>query len=352
MARARRRHERSRSSASSRVPVGRTHPGTPSGCLSLFETEELFVAGMLLLALPLLLAPLAALRSRSRLGLRLSSPVRVPRTFSVRFRLTTALTAIAIVGLDLGWEINAWKTWRGAEPLPVQGERGRLGRAPLGQYCRGGSRLSPRSRPTSHCILNFRYRSIGITVREPHAWRRGPCDGDELKRDSSHLSAVIRVYAAEKQNIEWAAAPPGEVVAPDSPLPRREPDIHEWLRRRDYVRASRCFRRTVPGLPRLRRSPPGERRIRATCPDARVRDGELAVASATPSLRVDGLERRPLHDDFGRRLRRGRDFQQELAPEKGMARSWSGLKRTRSTNIPSPKLRRGRNTASTACLPT
>ena len=83
-------------------------PWTPSGLLALFEMGELIFAGLLLLP-----------RSSSscfclhRGGLpppqwrRLSAPVR-----SVQFQVRTALAALAIFGLYLGWEIHAWRTWQ------------------------------------------------------------------------------------------------------------------------------------------------------------------------------------------------------------------------------------------------
>ena len=83
-------------------------PWTPSGLLALFEMGELIFAGLLLFApIVLILFLLAPWRHYRPLERRLSAPVR-----SVQFRDRTALVALAIFGLYLGWEIHAWRTWR------------------------------------------------------------------------------------------------------------------------------------------------------------------------------------------------------------------------------------------------
>ena len=103
------------------APIGRlvdwarwqNGPRTPSGFVSLFENGELFFAGVLLFALVLLVAiPLAARRSNSSLWRRLSAPLGSASAVAIRFRTRTALVAIAILGLYLGWEIHEWRTWR------------------------------------------------------------------------------------------------------------------------------------------------------------------------------------------------------------------------------------------------
>src|SRR4051812_45176275 len=73
---------------------GRMAPRTPSGCLWLFDPDELFVAGMLIVGLVVLTIALAGLRPRSRLGIRLASPLAVVRGLSVRIRVRVALVAI------------------------------------------------------------------------------------------------------------------------------------------------------------------------------------------------------------------------------------------------------------------
>ena len=90
-----------------------TGPLTPSGFVSLFGIGELFFAGVLVIALVLLIAfPIAALWSGGSLSRRLSAPISRARDAAIRFRVRTALVAIAIVGLYLSWEVHAWRAWR------------------------------------------------------------------------------------------------------------------------------------------------------------------------------------------------------------------------------------------------
>ena len=95
-------------------PIGRPATLTPSGFVSLFGIGELFFAGVLVIALVLLIAlPITALRSggsfcRADSGRRSGRA----RDAAIRFRVRTALVAIAIVGLYLSWEVHAWRAWR------------------------------------------------------------------------------------------------------------------------------------------------------------------------------------------------------------------------------------------------
>ena len=87
-------------------------PRTPSGVVSLFETGDLFFASVLLFTLIFLVVVLlAARRSEGSLWRRLTAPLSLASTVALRFRVRTALAIIAILGLYLGWEINAWRTW-------------------------------------------------------------------------------------------------------------------------------------------------------------------------------------------------------------------------------------------------
>jgi hypothetical protein len=88
-------------------------PRTPSGAVALFELGELFFAGVFLLALILLfLLLLAPRQTQGPLWRRLRAPLSLVRALAVRFRVRTALAAIAVLGLYLGWEIHAWRTWQ------------------------------------------------------------------------------------------------------------------------------------------------------------------------------------------------------------------------------------------------
>ena len=93
-------------------------PRTPSGCWCLFEPAELFFAGVLLFVLLLLIVLLfARARTRSPLWLRLSAPFTWPK----RWRSVSGSHCARghrDPGSVLGWEINAWRTWRLRSCLP------------------------------------------------------------------------------------------------------------------------------------------------------------------------------------------------------------------------------------------
>jgi hypothetical protein len=256
-------------------------PRTPSGCLSRFDPGELLFAGLLLFALLLLIVALARSRTDSRLGLRSAWRACVARAGSVRFRLRTALAAIAILGLYLGWELDAWRIWRlrnsylYSVAVAAQGENSN--RVQLRSYRDELAKLdADHSQPADLALpgQGF-YRSKAALAAERAA------SGDWLKREANYQSAMVAAYAARKRKYEWAAANPRAALAPDPPLPTPEPEASRWLAQRDYARALAAYDQRARAYPDLVEPHLECAWVRATCPDASYRDGKRAVASAT-----------------------------------------------------------------------
>jgi hypothetical protein len=256
-------------------------PRTPSGCVSLFQTDELFIGGVLLLALGLLIVPLVASSCRSRLGLRLALPVRLPRFVSFRFRVTTALMAIAIFGLYLGWEIDAWRTWRlrdsYLQKASVAARDENANRSSLQSRQKELAKLEADSlQPADLALPEFGYYRSKAALAAQRA-----IFGGRLKREISHLSAMVDAFAARRHMYERAAAHPREAVAADSPLPVRTPEPYYGLGGGNYARVLADCDEVARTYPDFVEAHGAGAWIRASCPDARYRDGKLAVASAT-----------------------------------------------------------------------
>jgi hypothetical protein len=256
-------------------------PRTPSGLLSLFELGDLFFAGVLLFAFVLLVAiPLAARQSESSLWRRLSAPIGWASAVAIRFRVRTALLTIAILGLYLGWEIHAWRTWRLRSAYLAHAD----------QEAAGQTDYLARLRITQSMLSDLMTAPLPLTdyaAPEPGFYRSkaallaGRAERrDRLEREIRYLSARITSSAAHQRKYERAAAHPSIVFEPDAPFPEQEPEAHDQLRRGPARSLAACdeLARVYPDLveAQLRSA-----WIRATCRDAEYRDGKRAVASAT-----------------------------------------------------------------------
>jgi tetratricopeptide (TPR) repeat protein len=258
-------------------------PWTPTGFVSLFEPEELFFASLLLFPLlVLLLIPLAAGRADHRLGALLSSPLRAARAVSVRFKVRTALAAIAVLALYLGWEINGWRSWRvrsnylrlattaaryeNENLAMLQSKRAQLARLKKSDP----SQLTDLSAPAQ----GF-YRSKAARAAEQLA------NQDRLARETESLLVEVAAFAERRSKYERAAAHPWRAVEPDRALPEPPRDADYWLGVSDYERALAAYDEMARTYPDFVDAHSTSAWIRATCPDARFRNGKIAVASAT-----------------------------------------------------------------------
>jgi hypothetical protein len=251
--------------------------------LSLFDGGELFFAAVLLF--PLLVLMLMALAARlpgSRLEFVLSAPVRAARALVVRFRVRSALAAIAILGLYLGWEIHAWRTWRlrssylqrAAESARWENENRSLLQS---KQKRLASLIDDDRSPATELAAPEQgfYRSKAAYAAERQASR------DRLTREISHLWAKIDAYAERARKYERAATSPWKMPEPDQPLSEPEFEAEHWLARREYSRALAAYDELARIYPDLVEGHSHAAWLRATCPDARYRDGKLAIRSAT-----------------------------------------------------------------------
>jgi hypothetical protein len=256
-------------------------PRTPSGFASLFGIGELFFAGVLVVALVLLVAiPLAMRWSGGSLSRRLSAPITRARDAAIRFRVRTALVAIAILGVYLSWEVHAWRAWRlrlsylSRAAQEASGQNDDLARLQVMRSLLVDLRKGPLRLTDYQFSERGKYHSKFKYVREGFATR------DRLEREITYLSAKIAASAAAKRKYERAAANPGIAVEPDAPFPDREPEANERLGRNPAL-ALAAYDELARASPDLVEAHSASAWIRATCRDAQYRDGKLAVRSAT-----------------------------------------------------------------------
>jgi hypothetical protein len=256
-------------------------PRTPSGCYSLFETQELLFVGVLLIALVLLVVLLAGTRHGSRLGFLLASSVRLPRRVSIRFRVTTALVATAILALYLGWEINAWRTWRLRTAFQARAARAASDEQISQNIMQSRQGALARLESDPLPLTDFSQPEYGYYRSRAALAASRAVAIDTWKREIRYQSVMAEAHAAQKRKYEWAAAHPLAPVAADTPFPTREPDANDGLARGDYARALYAYEKQIQGYPDYVEAHEQRAWIYATCPDARYRDGPRAVASAT-----------------------------------------------------------------------
>ncbi len=90
----------------------RRGPRTLLGFLSLFPADDVLIAGALLVAMVIVLVLLWNPASDGQPGSGLSKRLRFrwPRGASLRVR--TILVIVAILAVEFGWEVVAWRAWR------------------------------------------------------------------------------------------------------------------------------------------------------------------------------------------------------------------------------------------------
>lgn len=244
-------------------------PVTPTGFLLVFPPLDLLILAALLCALVLLTIVLTMAKPPRTLEGAAAGRPRVGR-----FRVRTALVAIALVGLYLGWELDSWRRWelRRRYVTLAHGHAGSV--AMNSEYLRGlRARLArldapPEGRPTDA-------RTPEARAADQKATR------DFARPQIAHYEAMIAAYTRLKNKYEHAASDPLRPVDPDPPLPRG-PDLWpfatDW---REPALALAAYNEQVQRYPALTEALERRAWILATCADARLRDGKTAVASAT-----------------------------------------------------------------------
>ncbi len=258
-------------------------PRTPSGLVYVFTTGELCFVTVVLLVLCLLIVILVGKRrSEGRLWRGLSAPLNRVKALAVRFRVRTGLLGIAILGLYLGWEIHAWRTWQKRsfylEQASLATKEELNNQAILDLLLKELAKLAERAalpiEEQSDPAAGY-YRSKAAVAGE-----RAPLK-ERWERETAQLRAAIAVYAARKREYELAAANPWKAMAPEPPLPEPVHEVDYWLRERGYRRALAAYDDLARVHPDYVEAHSEAAWIRATCPESQYRDGKLAVASAT-----------------------------------------------------------------------
>ena len=247
-------------------------PRTPSGFLALFDPGELSVAGVLLAALVLLTVLLLSPREADApMWRRMSAKVG-----ALRFRMRTVVVLLAIIGVYLGWEVHAWRSWRLRSHYRRQ----------AGQASQGvnGNLSTLRSIREERAHIRGSERTDESARRVGSRSRAAAASGiavEDLKRQEVDVQLAKLVAHTERRlKYERAAADPLKSVAPDRPLPQTEKEAADWLHLRDYRRALAVYDELARTYPHLVEAHSRSAWLRATCPDAQYRDGKLAVESA------------------------------------------------------------------------
>ena len=253
-------------------------PMTPLGVFSLFPVAEFLIALALLAALLVLVILLLASWRTRRPGSWLARPIPLLRLARIGIRVRTALALIAIVGLELGWEIVAWRSWRLREHY----------RSLVANYA--------SSEAVSRESLQRLERALASLDGDAPEW---PGDTrtaaaraadrayqrDQLRRDFAELSRRAAASGELRRKYERALADPSVPVPPDPPrvvvLDEPPPGPYLWIARGEYARALADCDELIRLYPDLLEAHESRARILATCPDARYREGKLAVAAAT-----------------------------------------------------------------------
>jgi hypothetical protein len=196
-------------------------PRTPSGLITLFDLGELFFAGVFLLALILLfLLLLAPQQTQGPLWRRLRAPLSMVQALAVRFRVRTALAAIAVLGLYLGWEIHAWRTWQLRNKY--------LKHAALAASAeeRNLSRLQAKREQVAKLEQIYNYEPVDVFAPGSGFYRsKAALSAERLankhqdEREIGVLEATAVALTDRRRKYEQAAADPWKSVAPDQPLP-------------------------------------------------------------------------------------------------------------------------------------
>ncbi len=198
--------------------AGGLSPLTPFGFFSLFPTFDLLILGALVIAVVIPVLMLSAPSRDSQPGpwhFRAIGELRVPR---IRVRVRMILVLIAIVGLDLGWEIVASRKWklRKRYLAKAQGFASEAGRAR--DYLRYKQGELARFEAGSTGWSEERMTPAARAAEQAYA-------RDLFGQQLSYARDLVCVLADLEQKYRNAAADPFRPVAADPPLPERR-----WIR--------------------------------------------------------------------------------------------------------------------------
>lgn len=199
-----------------------------------------------------------------------------PKVGAPRIRMRTALTLLEILGVYLGGEVHAWRTWR----LRSDYRRVAAGASRGADGTLSTLRSIREERPYVRGTERTDESARRVTARTNAAAARG-LTVEVLKREEVNaLLAQLVAHTERRLDYERAADSPRNSIAPDRPVPRTAEEAADWLHLRDDGRALAVYDELARMYPRLVEAHSRSAWLRATCPDARNRDGKLAVESA------------------------------------------------------------------------
>jgi len=215
----------------------RLGPRTPLGFLSLFPAVDLMIAGALLTAVVVVIVLLRNPGSDGLPGSGLARPIRFLRPRGVSLRVRTILVIIAILALELGWEVVAWRAWRLRE-----------------NYLKETSRLISIETAYEKQLQGIKSARAKLEagpwlvgVQETYTAEAKAAilshDHDRLMRDASYTSVLVAFYGQLRRKYEAAAEDSLRPIPPDPPLrePQPEPEPDLWQSIGEYDRASAGF---------------------------------------------------------------------------------------------------------------
>lgn len=281
---------------------GHEAPLTPMGLLSIFDPLDLLVVVALLFVFGVLVLLVATTLAGSSLPLLSWVKSRISRPPSVRLGVKAAMIAIAVVGLELGWEINGWETWRLREKHLKQLE--------IATNAAAGNMNSVRSLRRD------------LDKGKPSVWA-GP--EESLTKEAIDANRAASIYRTERElaykgtilaayyeglvrKREQAVAYPREPQDPDPLFPFPELDGHDWLSRRNYRRALDALAEEIRRFPGLWEAHYHRAWILATCPDPQIRDGGAAVQAATRACELTTWKRTEPLDSLAAAYAESGDF--------------------------------------------
>lgn len=284
-------------------------PRTPLGLVSVFETMDVVIAAALGFIATVTGALLAMTwtGNSSRALARLQSRLSWPPSFTLGVR--GAMLAIAILGLELGWEVNGWTVWRRRE---AQYQK---------LYLFSGGATVYRNRATMiREYIDDAYVPAGTqtnAARTPEAVAtERAAFRDRAKSELAYAESMADAFAELAQKYEHVDSGATSAFGPAAGLSRRAPDVRLWLGQRQYRRALDAIEHEIVRDPELWDAHSQRAWILATCPDHKIRNGRAAVQSALRACELTNWRHAQTLDTLAAAYAETGDFQAAVDSEK------------------------------------